>query len=612
MCGIVGIYRFDGRPARREDAAAMAATLRHRGPDGEGAFASGPVALGHARLAIRDRTDAGAQPMVLADGGAALVYNGEVYNDGALRSDLARDGVEVRSTGDAEVVLRACAAWGVERAARRFDGMFAFAYFDAREGALWLVRDRFGTKPLHALRDGARLLFGSEARAIAAGGAALRVDPLAVVRRVFPWTADHRPPPFVGLRDVGPGEAWRVTAAGVERRVWCDVVEEVDPARIVAAAREPVAATLARVEATVEAAVRAHVVSDVPVAAFVSGGVDSNLVAAISREARPDLVGYTMDCGGPESEVETARRCAAHIGLPLEAVRLDRETFLRAWVDATHGEEAPTLHESHAANLVLARAARAGGASVVLTGEGADEIFGGYDTFRRTRVAWARAHRPWSRLTHRGRAAQRRLAQVPFRYQAIRDELETHARYEMWVGPEEESRARRLMDRFAPIHPIPDRAVAANMADAMRRYLGRILFRHDRTCMAASLESRVPFVSNPVADLGLHLPVPLRLKGRTGKWALKQVARRRLLPEVIFARKKGFPVNDAHHRGTAALLRDGWVAETFGWSRATQDELIPRVEAEAKRRFPVVSVELFGRLFDRGEPRDAVAARLLR
>jgi len=612
MCGIAGFYRRDGAPASREDAARMAAAMPHRGPDGAGAWADGPVALGHVRLAIRDRSDAAAEPLVAPDGAGVLVYNGEIYNDGELRAELAREGVAFRSHGDAEVVMHAVARWGVERASRRFDGMFAFAWWDARVRALWLVRDRFGTKPLHVHATTARVAFGSEVRALRAlPGTTFPIDRYGIVRQGVPWLCDAPPPPFLGVEDVGPGEAWRVGPHGTERRVWCDLVAEVDPARIVEGAREPLEAAHARVRRTVEEVVRAHVVSDAPVAAFTSGGVDSNLVAAIALEVRPDLVAYTMDSGGPESELAAATLAARHLRLPLRPVRVDREAFLRAWPEAVEREELPSSHESHVAALVLARAARADGIAVALTGEGSDEAFGGYDFFYRTHRQWVRATRPWARWSHAGRTRLRELEAVPFRYQTMRSERESHRRFEALLTPIEDARARLLLARFASVGSWPDRAVVANGVDAMRRYLSRILLRHDRVSMAASIEARVPFVSNRLADVGLHLPLKYKLRGRVGKWLLKRVAAERLPREIVYARKKGFPVNVAHHRGASALLRDGYVAEAFGWSRAATEELLPAIEADPVRRFPLVSVELFGRIHAHGEAPAALAERLL-
>ncbi len=612
MCGIAGLLRRDHSTASRDDAVRMASSMQHRGPDGMGAFADGPVALGHVRLAIRDRSEAAAQPMVAPGGAGVLVYNGEVYNDAELRADLVRDGVTFRGHGDAEVVMHAVARWGVERASRRFDGMFAFAWWDAREQALWLVRDRFGTKPLHVAIEPGFVAFGSEVRALRAlPGVARRPDALVLARRIVPWLSDPLQPPFEGVENVPPGEAWRVTAGGVDRRVFADLLAEVDPARIVAAASESVDAWEARVFEAVEGAVRSHLASDVPVAAFVSGGVDSNLVAAIAKEVRDDLVAYTVDTCDPSSETPVAAAIARHLKVDLRVVRMDADAMLRAWPDAVEREEHPCAHESHVASLLMSRAARADGIVVALTGEGSDEMFGGYDFLRRTREIWRRAENPWTRWVRSRRALRRRLEETPFRYQSIRSEPESHARYQIAMQPVEESRAHALMRQLARIEPAADRAFLAHGMDALRRHLGSILLRHDRMSMAASVEARVPFVSNRVADVGLHLPLAAKLRGRTCKWVLKRVAERWLPRSVVYAKKQGFPVPASQHRGTTALLRGGATSEIFRWTRAAEAELVPRLEAQPLTRFAVVSLELWGRIFLRGERKDDLKERLL-
>ena len=243
MCGIAGIFRRDGLDASADEAARMAAAMPHRGPDGRGAWAKGPVALAHVRLAVRDRSDAAREPMVAPGGEGVLVYNGEIYEEGPLREELRREGVAFRGTGDAEVVLHALARWGVEPAVRRFDGMFAFAWWDAREQALWLVRDRFGIKPLHVAATEARIAFASEIRGLRAlPGVAARPDAVEVIRRIFPRLVDEARPPFEGVENVLPGEAWKCARGGIERVKWFDLFRDLDVSRIVAASKESPAA----------------------------------------------------------------------------------------------------------------------------------------------------------------------------------------------------------------------------------------------------------------------------------------------------------------------------------------------------------------------------------
>jgi asparagine synthase (glutamine-hydrolysing) len=610
MCGIAGYLRLDGEPASAAVARSMADAMPHRGPDGRGAWSAGPVALGHARLVVRDASEAGAQPAVAPGGEGVLVYNGEVVNDAELRRELERDGAVFRGTGDTEVVLHALARWGAARALPRFDGMFALAWWDARERTLHLARDRFGTKPLHVARSDAFVAFASEVRGLRPLLGTLRPDVLELVRRVFPAQVHELRPPFEGIENVAPGERWTVRDGRVSRAVWCDLAA-VDVARILAGAGESPAALEARIEETTARAVREHLTSDVPITAFTSGGVDSNYVAALAHDDRKDLVAYTVDTGDPDSEIAEATAAAAHAGFALRPLSVGREAWLRAWPDAVEALEHPPSHPSLPAALLLARAARRDGFVVALTGEGSDELFGGYDFFERTRRRWREAHRPWRRWTHRGRSARKDLHDVPFRYQSIRAERDTHLRFAATVAPSEESYARDLLARLAPVEPPEDRAFLAHSLDALRRHLGWILLRHDRMGMAASLEARVPFLSNRVADLALHLPVSRKVRGRVAKWALKRAARKRLPRRIVDAPKKGFPIPGSHHEGTAALLRGGVVADLFRWDATAQADLIRRIAWDPLARPQFVGLELWGRLFLRGEKAASLSESLV-
>jgi asparagine synthase (glutamine-hydrolysing) len=612
MCGLAGIYRRDGGEAGEAVAAAMTAAMPHRGPDGRGTWAAGEVALGHARLAVRELGPAGAQPMRAPGGEGVLVYVGEVYGERPLREELAREGAAFRGSGDAEVLLHALARWGVLATLPRLDGMFAFAWWDARERALWLARDRFGIKTLHVAATAERVLFASELRGLrAVEGVARRPDLLELARVVVPWRTDASKPPFEGVESVGAGEAWKVGPRSIDRMRWWDPARDLDVDRLVAAERGDPAAWAADVERAVTAAVESHLVSDVPLAAFVSGGVDSNLVAAIAKTRIPDLVGFTVDTCHPRSEAPRAARTAAHLGLSLRTVRVDREAHLRHLPEAVEALEHPALHPSQPEMLLLCRAARAAGFTVVLTGEGADELFGGYDFLEKTHARWARALSPWRAWRGVAREERARLEATPFYYQAARKDAELAGRVAFALAPSEDSRARALLSRLARVDPPQDRAFLAHALDALDRHLGRILLRHDRHGMAASLECRVPFLSRGVADVALHLPRRAKLHRGVGKCVLKRVAAKRLPAEVVRARKEGFPVPDSHHRGASALLAGGAVPDLFRWPKAAEDDLVARVERDPVLRHQAASLEVWARLFVRDEPADTIAERLL-
>ena len=261
--------------------------------------------------------------------------------------------------------------------------------------------------------------------------------------------------------------------------------------------------------------------------------------------------------------------------------------------------------------LLMARAARADGFTVALTGEGSDEIFGGYDWFGSTRRRWQRALSIQRRVSSSRRALLADLTDVPFSNQIVRRERDAHLRIAATLLPVEETRARDLLRRYAKLSPGEDRAFLAHSLDAMRRHLGWILLRHDRLGMAASIEARVPFLSNRVADVGFHLPISAKIRGREGKWALKRVAAKRLPRRLVTAKKKGFPIPGGHHVGTTEILRGGVVHELLRWTSEAAADLIPRIEADAVARTYFVGLEIWARIFVRGERPDAVAERLL-
>jgi asparagine synthase (glutamine-hydrolysing) len=615
MCGIAGIFRGDGAVAGPEAVAQMLDAMPHRGPDGRATWADGPVALGHTRLAVRDLGPAAAQPMRAPDGAGVLVYNGEVYNDGALRRELAREGVAFRSTGDTEVLLHALARWGPQATVGRLDGMFAFAWWDARERALWLARDRFGIKPVHVASGGGGLLFASEVRALRTQeGVGVRPDLHELARRLVPWRVHEAKPPFDGVESVPPGGLWRVTAAGVERRLWFDLLRDVDVERIVQASREPPRACADRVGAALEAAVRSHLASDVPLATFLSGGVDSGLVTALAKREVPHLHAYTIDSGCPESEAPMAARTARHLGVELRPVRVGRAEHLRLWADSIQALEHPSTHANTPEALALTRAARADGVVVVLTGEGSDELLGGYSFFEKTWKRWRDARSPWRRLggsARRGGWGPKQMAEVPFAYQSGRRDLKLHCRLEAALAPAEEHEARALLRRLAAVEPPEDRAFLAHGLDALHRHLLRILLHHDRFGMAASIEMRVPFLGTAVSDVGLHLPRRAKFHRGQGKWALRQVAARWLPREIAFGEKRGFPVPNGHHAGVTALLRGGRVPDLFGWSRDSTEDLLPRIERDMTMRYQFASLEMWLRIFFHGERPDTVAERLV-
>jgi asparagine synthase (glutamine-hydrolysing) len=610
MCGIAGIWRRSGGAAAPADIERMLATIVHRGPDGSGLWASGPLALGHRRLTVLDTTERAAQPMTTADGQGVLVYNGETYNFRELRRELEAEGLAFRSTGDTEVALAALHHWGPEKSIPRFNGMFALAYFDRRSDTLWLARDRLGIKALVTADIGGTFLFASEAKALLAHpDMPRRLDRAALTKWIIrPHLHAHRLL-FESVESVAAGSWWRVSPDRIDRHRYFHVLTDLDMDRLVAARAQDPAMLVDKIEHLLKRSVDLHLASDVPLATMCSGGVDSSLITAYAKQSRPDIQAYVADISFAQREGPMAERVGRHLGVEVRRIPVDRELFLRLWPDSIWHSDGPLSHRSDPALLAVTRACRKDGIKVVLTGEGSDELFGGYRRYRPVWRRWKRTEWPWSLLRTRRRERDALLHSVaPFGKAARR---QGGRRLSVALDPDDDFVAQRILRQLGPIEPASDRAFLANCLTDLYGHLSTLLHRHDRIGMAASIEMRVPFLENHLIDLALHLPRWAKMQRKTSKWVVKQAAVRQLPPEVVFTEKKGFPTPGHFVRGTGRLLIDGRLADTMRWSGEATEEIVAMLETDGALCFCVVGVELWLRIFFYGENADELGDRLV-
>ncbi|MBX3024581.1 asparagine synthase (glutamine-hydrolyzing) [bacterium] len=528
MCGICGVLSLDGAPVAAATVEAMAARLRHRGPDGAGQHVDGGIALGHRRLAIVD-VAGGAQPMQAGE--VWLVANAEIYNHLELRRELEAAGHVFRTRCDTEAILHGYRAWGVD-VVERLDGMFAFALWDGACRRLLLARDRFGKKPLYYGEEDGRLLFASEPKAIlAARRAAPAVEPEALARYLL---LDYVPSPwsiFRGLRRL-PAAHRLVAEGGALRleRYW-----RLPPAG------QPidVDTACAQVREAFERAVRARLMSDDPIGVFLSGGNDSWLVlqaaARAMPEAPPDCFTIGFEDGGWD-ESEEAARAAAAVG-SRHHVRCFRAGDLVDTLERLADQlDEPLADAAVLPTYVLSELA-AEHVKVVLSGDGADEMFAGYDSFladrldaatrvldplKRHAAAWLAARWP---VGERHFSTSFRLRQAS---RALGEPAEVRSL--AWAMSHRPSEIRALFpaapggDLFAEVR-------AVDGADAVDRALrvltaiyleGDILTKLDRAGMARGLEIRSPFLDRRLAELAARLPSSYKLHGLRRKWILRR------------------------------------------------------------------------------------------
>jgi asparagine synthase (glutamine-hydrolysing) len=548
MCGLTGIVSATADEGFRLALDRMMRIQRHRGPDGEGSW-SGRVAgfqvgLTHNRLAILDLSDAGHQPMFLPDGSQALIYNGEIYNYKELRSELEVAGVRFRSQCDTEVVLWALATWG-ESAVAKFNGMWAFAWLDLRAGRLMLSRDRFGVKPLYIYRDKNSLFFSSEIKGILAGSAErFAINPVVAGRFIEQNLLDAQPETFfsgIEALPVGHNFVYDLNGAAslAARRYayWSPASEAM------------VSGSLARhideIRETFVDAVRIRLRSDVPVGMLLSGGLDSSSIAAVMRR----LLGHDADLhvmaatsSDPRfDEKPFIEQMARHIGAPVHWVKLGSDFTLSFQLlsDVIYANDEPIGNFATVAHYLLMEEAKRLGITVILSGQGADELLCGYLKFTGFYL---------EQLVRQGRlfAAGRLLAGFARRGTVLRQLEFSEARH-LYVSLSRnlgiDIRGPRLRETASPMRTGLGKGglVDRQRADLYQFSLPWLTHLEDRSSMASSREIRLPFLDYRLVNLLLPLDPRWKLRDGWTKWIFRQAMQDWLPPSIVWRKdKQGF------------------------------------------------------------------------
>jgi len=610
MCGVAGVWDWRGCfPSGAElaqQARAMAAALAHRGPDDQGVWVdeAAGLALAHRRLAVIDLSPAGHQPMASASGRWVVVFNGEIYNFRQLRQELAQQGQRFAGSSDTEVMLAAFEAWGLPAALPRFVGMFAFAAWDGQEQHLWLVRDRLGKKPLYWGEVAGHMAFASELKAFCA----LPGFPRRLERAVLPHYVQfgYCSPPlsaFAGVRSLLPGSWLCLGRDGAvsSGRYWslAEVIGE--------GVQRPFpggeAAAVEAFEEVLHDAVRLRMVADVPLGAFLSGGLDSSAVTALMQRCSAQPV-RTFTVGFREAaydESEFAAAVARHLGCDHTPLTVTYRDALEVIPRLPEIYDEPFADSSQIPTYLVAQEARRH-VTVALTGDGGDELLGGYTRYGVIAGALARYDRLPRGL--RGAAAQllrtvteaahpwwlyglapllgvrgRRLGSLKERVRRralLLQALDWGAFYDrhgsaclnpepaLWLAVPGEGSARTL----AAACPAPLAPVEAMMALDFGQYLpDDILVKVDRASMATALETRCPFLDHRLVEFVWRLPLAMKWDGRQGKLLLRRLLARYVPPALWDRPKMGFgvPVGE----WLTAQLRD-WAEDLLDASRLAE------------------------------------------
>ena len=578
MCGFVGfIDENDQTYDHRAAIIAMADAIAHRGPDSEGYFNDGRTALGFRRLAIIDLAGAN-QPLYNENRSLVLVFNGEIYNYRELRRQLIAAGHAFSTQGDAEVVLHGFEQWG-EGVLDRLRGMFAFALYDTATGELFCARDTFGIKPLYYAVEGGRILFGSEIKGLLAHPHARRS---LNERRLAHWLCMEYLPDeetlFEGVRKLPAGHWLRWRNGRAERGRWFVPRFAPDAGRSLEESAEAI-------EAALRESVAAHAIADVDVGCFLSAGVDSSLVAreaARIMEARAFTIGWGE---GRFSELEAAATFARATGLPNEGRILGAEQFFASVTAVQYAMDEPLPNPS-AVPLYHLCAMAAESVKVVLSGEGADELFGGYPYYQEclafapymtvpapARRALAAAARRLPEGTHGRRFLMRGAHPLPERYIRLEYNFPWAEALDL-LAPELGARCAAAPTPWELAAPLfaeieADEITAMQTADILTWMQQDILLKADKMSMASSLELRVPFLDREVFALASTLPVSQRVGRRETKIALRAAAAR-TLPQA-----------------TAAMPKQGFVTPLAQWLRKDpwREQVHEVLNSERARRF---------------------------
>jgi asparagine synthase (glutamine-hydrolysing) len=562
MCGIVGIFATSTASALSEpDLTFMRDRMASRGPDDAGLHIhrSGDlfVGLGHRRLSIIDLSPLGHQPMATADERLWIVFNGEIFNYRDLRRELEQTGRwRFRSQTDTEVLLYGIRQWGLESCLERLRGMYAFALFDQLDETLTLVRDPLGVKPLYYLHEPTRLVFASEIKAILAmPGMEVRLNEASLYHYL---TFAHAPAPdtlFARINKLEAGTYLRADRRGqvLVQRYW-------DPTRYVPTGPPlPEQEYVEELRRLLRQSVARRLVADVPVGAFLSGGLDSSLTVALmaERRGRP-IQTYTIGLqGDPTNECTQARLVAGRFGANHHELLISEEDMLAFLPGMAYAQDEPLADPVCVPLYYLARLARQSGTPVIQVGEGSDELFAGYPVYHLFRRLNARAYQPYLAMPEPVRALMYKMARYRFpaahadlfRRASIGDPLFVGNAIAFWdhektgllkepIAIKETSSGwiRRLADRSSCADPLTQ-MIHVELANRLPELL---LMRVDKMSMAASIETRVPYLDEDLVRFALTIPASLKFKHGEAKYLLKKAAETILPPETVYRRKWGF------------------------------------------------------------------------
>ncbi len=599
------MFQRSGENASLETVKQIGLTMTHRGPDNFGFELRGKVALAHNRLSLLDLSEAANQPF--SNDRYSLIYNGEIYNFQENRKRLQHEfGVEFKTTSDTEVLFYSLVLEGIEKCLATTSGMFAFAFYDELEETLWLARDRMGIKPLYYYQSNSAVYWASEIKALVRP-LGLQPDPvrtLFAANNMAEKSAEYTL--FKGVKSIRPGSYLEIRKEGSPKEAtYYDVVDDFDADYHNELDRMGTDQVLHDFDQMFSGAVRKMLISDAPVGAFVSGGIDSSMISAVASASSADIKLFTANVVGKYSELSDVESLSKHIGKEVYEYRFEPEMMLRDWAAVTYHYDCPiVVHVNSIPFSNVARLARDSGVKAVLTGEGADELFLGYPRL----------------LTQRYDA----LAGLP--KNLVESLYKTFPKLHSYVfggnGNTPISFLNKVVQGFElqEIEQRADEKLSGLVGRArreqfmtikmLREHLITLLHRNDRMGMMSSIEARFPFLDEDIVRFAINLPARYKI-GRTkrfynykhpfliDKWIVRKTAEKYLPNQIVRKKKQGFPMyGHKYLQIKPGFFRGGWVADSLGLASSVQSYMLKTQDPYFVAK--LASVEIFGRIYGFG------------
>lgn len=601
MCGIAGVYNQNGGSPDVELVRAMGLTMVHRGPDNFGVSVSGRTAMSHNRLSLLDLSAAANQPY--GNGDYLLSYNGEIYNFREIRSRLEHEfGINFTTTSDTEVLYQALINYGCDKAIRLLQGMFAFSFYDKAKNTLVLARDRLGIKPLYYFAASGQVYWSSEVKAIART-LDLMPDPIRTffaINNMGEKSTEHTL--FKGLRSVKPGSYLVINGSGDPKpTTYYDVLDDFDKDLHRSLLKQSGASIVGQFEELFADSVKRMLVSDVPVGAFVSGGIDSSLTSAVAMNCDADLKLFTANVLGRYSEFDDVKILGRHLNREIYEYRFEPHMMLRDWARTTYHYDCPiVIHVNAIPFSNVAKLAHDSGIKAALTGEGADELFLGYPSLLGRR--YERVLRLPLDLMKSAYKLSPRMYAFLF---PERNPLPTFT--SDLVGGFEILKLKERADATLTGLSKREREEQYLSIRMARDHLITLLHRNDRMGMMGSIEARFPFLDEAIVKFAISLPVKYKmgLSARfhnykhpflTDKWVVRKLAEKYLPRPLVTKRKNGFPMfGHKFVKVKSGFFSNGWVADSLGLSRSDIDYIVATQEPYFVAK--LASVDIFGRIF---------------